>query len=172
MASLFARRRTQPQQRQDPENRPEQQHDLLRTFLPASARPYETQRLAYAYDDEPADGPDEDIEFLASLVEEIERQPAPAPSERRPAPQAAAEGDSDTGASLRARPIRPVIPPKAITMRVAPPDESHLNVFRAMRDEPERQRTSHDLGVRDVDLDDLLEDLSTTVAAIRRRKAA
>ena len=170
MPSLFARRRQQPEIRQDPENRPEQRHDLVSTFLPASARPYEKQRLAI-YTDDDADGPDEDIEFLASLVEEIEREPAAPLSDKRPAPQAAAQGDSDAGAPIRARPIRPM-PAAAITTRVAAPDdEAKLNVFRAMRDEPDRARTSRDLGVRDVDIDDLLEDLATTAAAIRRRSA-
>lgn len=171
MPSLFSRRRQQHGERQDPENRPDQRHDLVSTFLPASARPYEKQRLAIYTDVDDADGPDEDIEFLASLVKEIERQPAPPLSDKRPVPQAAAQGDSDAGAPIRARPIR-AMPAAAITMRVAAPDdETKLNVFRAMRDEPDRARTSRDLGVRDVDLDDLLEDLSTTAAAIRRRSA-
>ncbi len=145
MASIFSRRRRQPGD-QDPENRPEQRHDLLHNFVPASARPIETQRL-HALDalDADTDGPDEDIKFLESLVQEIESQPSTEPVRFRPAP--------------------------IETVKLASDDEK-FNVFRAMRDEPDRARTSQDLGVRDVDIDDLLEDLSTTAAAIRRRKAA
>ena len=148
MASIFSRRRRQPDD-QDPENRPDQRHDLLRAFVPASARPHEMQRLhalnALDANDDETDGPDEDLEFLASLVEEIERQPTQEPARFRPAP--------------------------IETVKFAT-DEEKFNVFSAMRVEPERVRTSQDLGVRDVDMDDLLEDLSTTAAAIRRRKAA
>ena len=150
MASIFSRRRRDAAARQEPENRPEQHHDLLRTYVPASARPQEMQRLhaLNALDDE-TDGPDEDIEFLASLVEEIERQPT----------------------NVADQPVRPAWTAPIETVKVAS-DEEKFNVFRAMRDEPDRVRTSDDLGVPDVDMDDLLEDLSTTAAAIRRRKAA
>jgi hypothetical protein len=165
MSSIFRRRRAEV--RKDPENRPDQR--LLRTFLPASARPYDTQRLhaAYANDGADADGPDEDIEFLASLVEEIERAPAPQEPDAR---------DRRAPADAPAEPLRPAPPTTVaapgITVRVATDDEHNLNVFRAIRAEPERARTSHDLGVRDVAMDDLLEDLATTAAAMRRRKAA
>jgi hypothetical protein len=147
MASIFSRKRRDAGRSPDPENRPEQRHDLLSSFLPASARPYEKQRLITAYGtDDDADGPDEDIEFLTTLVDEIERQPFEEPKR---------------------------LPPATIETVPAPVDEeTKLNVFRAMRDEPDRVRTSQQLGVRDVELDDLLEDLSTTAAAIRRRKAA
>jgi hypothetical protein len=169
MSSIFRRRRAEV--RKDPENRPDQR--LLRTFLPASARPYDTQRLhvAYANDGADPDGPDEDIEFLASLVEEIERAPAPLePDARTPA-----HADEAPAPLHPAR--RPAVTAPAITVRVTTDDEHNLNVFRAIRAEPERSRTSQDLGVRDVAMDDLLEDLATTAAAIRaaamrRRKAA
>jgi hypothetical protein len=147
MASIFSRKRRDANSAPDPENRPEQRHDLLDNYLPASARPYEKQRLIAAYGtDDDADGPDEDIEFLESLVTEIDRQPFEEPKR---------------------------LPPATIETVAAPVDEeTKLNVFREMRDQPERARTSQQLGVRDVELDDLLEDLSTTAAAIRRRKAA
>jgi hypothetical protein len=150
--------------------------EVLRS-LPASARPYEKQRLLAAYGDPdaPDDGPDEDLEFLEQLVDEIDRTPAPAEADRRVQP---APGDDRTEPNLlRARPslapakTRPAATP-SISVRVATDDEQSLNVFRAVRGEPERVRTAQDLGVRDVDLADLLEDLSTTAAAIRRRKAA
>jgi len=142
-------------------------------FLPASARPYETQRLIAAYGaDDDADGPDEDIEFLASLVDEIERTPAdPAAAPRvQPAPGVDRSEPNLTRALPRARPRALTANEKMV--RAEPDDEAKLNVFRAMRDEPQRVRTSQQLRVRDVELDDLLEDLSTTAAAIRRRKAA
>jgi hypothetical protein len=41
-----------------------------------------------------------------------------------------------------------------------------------MQDEETRVRTAETLGVEDADLDDLLEELSTTAAALRLRRAA
>jgi hypothetical protein len=54
----------------------------------------------------------------------------------------------------------------------APSDEEKLNVFRQMQEDDLRVRTAESLGVPDIELDDLLEDLSTTAAALRRRRAA
>jgi hypothetical protein len=195
MRSIFSRKRAEAGRRTDPENRPDQRHDLLRSFVPASARPHETQRLYAPFADEDEnDGPDEDIEFLSSLVEEIDHNPPDAMADPRVRPSPALDMDSGAGSFLRARPtrvlgrdattgveadprVRPAAPGRATVnplqnITAAPTDEEKLNVFRAVRDEPERVRTSHDLGVPDVDLDDLLEDLSTTAAAIRRRRAA
>jgi hypothetical protein len=75
----------------------------------------------------------------------------------------------------------PAPPParKPPVQRVAPPapdmaaftQEDHMELFREMKaDDRELRRTN--IEVEDVDLGDLLEDLSTTMAALRRLKAA
>jgi hypothetical protein len=170
MPSLFRRRQDRTDERDDPENRLDQRHDLLRA-LPASARPREMQRFAaIGATDDDNEGPDEDIEFLESLVSEIDTAPAPDPRARplrTPAPASA-----DVSATSLPRPAPSAPRPASITMRVPTDDDAHLNVFRAVRGEPDRVRTSRELRVTDVDLDDLLEDLATTAAAIRLRKAA
>jgi hypothetical protein len=115
--------------------------------VPASARSPELARLISIPDEDlDPDAPDEDVEFLASLVKEIERKPALDAPRVQPAPR--------------------------IEHVLAPTEEEKLNVFRQMQAEETRMRTSETLGVVDADLDDVLEDLATTAAALRRRRAA
>ncbi len=151
MASLFKRKKRGNDVGVEPENRPEQRLDrLYAEMVPASARSPEMQRLlspAGGQDTDP-DGPDEDLEFLASIAREIDRTPI-APSRFQPAPA-----------------------PRAEQAMIAPTEEQKLNLFRQMKDESEHVRNAASLRVQDVDLDDLLEDLSTTAAALRRHKAA
>ncbi len=151
MASLFKRKKREAEAAMEPENRPDQQLARLHAaMVPASARTPELQRLLapLADEDSDPDGPDEDLEFLASLAREIDRAPI-APTRFQPAPVPHSE--------------QPVI---------APTEDQKLNFFRQMKDEPENIRPSESLHVQDVDLDDLLETLSTTAAALRRRRAA
>jgi hypothetical protein len=51
-------------------------------------------------------------------------------------------------------------------------DEDTLNVFREMRQRDERTPISDALRIQHVEIGDLLDDLQTTVAALRRRRAA
>jgi len=119
-------------------------HDDIRAFIPASVRPPDRSMILTAQIEPPeTDAPDDDVRFLESLVASVEL-PAPAPGAQR----------------------------QALPRVVAPRDEdAALEYFREMkaaRTEPERRT----FDVPDVDLDDLLEDLSTTAAALRQRKAA
>lgn len=132
----------------------EPEHVLDRAALyadkvPASARSREMQRfLPPTPDDVDPDAPDEDVEFIASLVREIDRKPPAAP--------------------------RAQLAPQEFTERVimAATEEEKLNVFRSMQDEPPRLRDTLASTMQDVEMDDLLETLSTTAAALRLRKAA
>ena len=147
MAGLFNRRKREMPNK-EPENRPEQRLDrLYAERVPASARSPELARLISLPDDDvDPDAPDEDLEFLASLAREVERTPIEPPR------------------------VQPAL--RIDTVVIAPTEEEKLNVFRQTRDSDERMRTSETLGVPDADLDDVLEDLATTVAALRRRRAA
>jgi hypothetical protein len=151
MASIFKRTTRGAEAAVEPENRVDQQ--LARqhaAMVPASARTPELQRLLspLSDDDSDPDGPDDDLEFLASLVREIDREPIPT-VRFQPAPA----------------------PPGEQTV-LAPTEEEKLNLFRQMKDEPQQVHNSDSLRVQDVDMDDLLEELSITAAALRVRKAA
>jgi hypothetical protein len=149
MPSFFKRARSHRTD-QEPENLSDRRLDrYYADRVPASARSPELARLISLPDDEETDpdAPDEDVEFFASLVKEVERKPAAETPRTFPAPH-----------------IEHVIP--------APTEEEKLNVFRQMQDEETRVRTAETLGVEDADLDDLLEELSTTAAALRLRRAA
>ena len=89
------------------------------------------------------DGPDEDVQFLESLVDSVEfGTPAPKPP-RAPAPS------------------------RDVTSR----DDDALRFFREARDERQRREPLH-LPLPEVQIDDLVEELATTAAALRLRKAA
>lgn len=151
MASMFKRKKREAEAAVEPESRPDQQLARLHAaMVPASARTPELQRLLspLADEDSDPDGPDDDLEFLASLVREIDRKPIPT-ARFQPAPS-----------------------PPAEQVAAAPTEEEKLNFFRQMKDEPEHVRNSESLRVQDVDIDDLLEALSITAAALRMRKAA
>jgi hypothetical protein len=145
----FFRRAKRHRADEEPENLSDRRLDrYYAERVPASARSPELARLISLPDEDDADpdAPDEDVEFFASLVKEVERKPAAETPRSQPAPR--------------------------IEHVFAAADEEKLNVFRQMQAEETRIRTSETLGVPDAELDDLLEDLSTTAAALRRRRAA
>jgi hypothetical protein len=131
----------------------------VEALLPASVRHPEANRFTpLGSDFDGDDTSDEDIEFLTSLVESVEReQIAPALPTVRPAPPPAR------------KPAIPAVPPASDMDVFTQPD--HMQLFHDMRVD-ERDYRTNNIKVDDVDLGDLLEDLSTTIAALRRRKAA
>lgn len=146
MAGLFRRRKQDRGTTVEPENRHDPRLDeLYAKMVPASARAPETQRFARQDDADP-DAPDEDLAFLASLASEVDRAPSPSPR-------------------VQAR-------PDAVRTVTLPAEEEKLNVFREMKDAPVSDRDAMADRVEQVDLDDILETLSTTAAALRLRKAA
>ncbi len=115
-------------------------------YVPASVRTPEKQRMSAwvpSLDPERSDEPDEDIAFLTALV----KGETPA----RTQPSAAAR-DIHTGSAPDAQ-------------------MDALEVFRAI-DAEYVVPASRMLKVPQVELGDLLEDLSTVAAALRNRKAA
>jgi len=147
MSGWFRRPKQMPQTHVDP--------DELKALLPVSVRHPEANRftpLGSDFDGE--EGSDEDLEFLTTLVESVDRERAmPARPAPRPAP-------------AREPPIRRIVAePKALTAA------DHMEIFREMRGE-EPERRSVNIEVDEVELDDLLESLSTTIAALRHRRAA
>lgn len=111
--------------------------------VPASARSPESMR-GTAYDGGPLDEADEDVDFIASLAREAaETVTTPSPA-RQPAP----------------------------VKRFTVPVDDALDAFRDIRVERPRPRVLTSIGVDEVDMDDLLVQLSTTAAALRLRKAA
>jgi hypothetical protein len=131
----------------------------VEALLPASVRHPEANRFTPLGSDFDGDETsDEDIEFLTSLVESLDReQIAPALPVVRPTPPPAR------------RPAIPAVVPPSDTDVFTQPD--HLQLFRDMQPDDKDRRTTN-IKVDDVDLGDLLEDLSTTMAALRRLKAA
>lgn len=119
----------------------------LEALFPASAKAPEAQRF------EPLDEDDEqDLEFLQRIASQV------ALEEQR-ARAAAAEA-----ANPKPRPLPS--PP-----RVVRDDEEVLQVFRESIIEPD-QRSELSKRVAHVEIGELLDDLATTAAALRRRKAA
>jgi hypothetical protein len=111
-------------------------------FVPASARPSDAGRLETAFAPED-DGGEADMAFLASLVESVDK-----PATRRPSTQ--------MGAPEYA-PARPV---------------DALNVFREATVERYEPKPWLFAAIPDAGIDDLVEDLAITAAALRARKAA
>lgn len=123
-------------------------------YVPQSARPPELQRLAtFNLDDENADGPDEDIEFLSALARQVDAPATPRPARRAP------------------RVTPPPAPNVYEPRETAAPDAmAAFHDYAAHRNET--ATVTSVLRVSDVDLGDLVEDLSDTIAALRRRRAA
>ena len=146
-------------QRHKPEDEGHIDRREVEALLPASVRHPEVNRFTpLGSDFDGDDTSDEDIEFLTSLVESVEReQIAPALPVVRPAPPPAR------------KPAIPAVAPASDMAAFRDPD--HLQLFRDMQPDEKDRRTSN-IQVDDVDLGDLLEDLSTTMAALRRLKAA
>lgn len=129
----------------EPENRqPRKDDPWLR--VPASARPAERHRFndPITEDAGEIDENDEDVEFLKTLAEQ---------------------------AAFEAKP-KPVAVPRVPPRRFNVPVDINLDVFRTTAVERTRPRVLNQMEVDLVDMDDLLEQLSTTAAALRRRKAA
>ena len=127
----------------------------VESLLPASVKHPEANRFTplgsdFAGDDEESD---QDIEFFESIVRAVEGD-EPAPIARPlPAPM------------LLHTPAPSRLIPQA-------PDDG-LSAFREVQvDRQERSVIQTHVSVEDVDMGDLLDELSTTAAALRRRKAA
>lgn len=117
-------------------------------LLPASVRPPEAHRPMLLDSDVPDDERDEDLDFLATLVEEIDGTPQ----------------------AVKAAPAT-AFGPAVSARRAAEHQVDELRVFRDMKDDG-RTLARHDFLVDNVEMDDLLEELSIVRAALRRRKAA
>ena len=129
--------------------------DEVESLLPASVKHPEANRftpLGSDFDGD-SDETDEDIEFLESIVRAVEAgEPAPVVTPA-PAPMLL-----HTPAPARQIPQRP---------------DDDLSVFREVQvDRKERSFIEARVSIEDVDMGDLLDELSTTAAALRRRKAA
>jgi hypothetical protein len=118
-------------------------------LLPSSVRGPEMNRFTPLGTDAPADLPDPDLVFFESIADQVRL---------------------DDGANSRVDAPRPT----AANPRIALPDRDQLQAFREMVADREREtRSAPRLRVDHVELDDLLEDLATTAAALRQwRKAA
>ena len=129
--------------------------DEVESLLPASIRHPEANRFTPLGSDFEGDGEenDQDIEFFESLVRAVEGD-APAP----------AGGPAPTPMMVHTPAPRRLIPQ---------PQEDELSLFREVQvDRAERSGAEAHFVVEDVDMGDLLDELSTTAAALRRRKAA
>jgi hypothetical protein len=89
------------------------------------------------------DDDDEDISMLATLAEQAEREASGSPT-----------------------------PPPAKARHFSVRADDQLDVFREIQTERPRPRVLETVGIADVELDDLVEQLATTAAALRRRLAA
>ncbi len=115
----------------------------VEALLPSSMRQPEVNRLTPLGTDLPDDVDDKDLDFLAGLAAEVDRAAAP-----------------NAAVTLAPAPLRG-----------ASPRIDDMQVFREMKDEG-KQAIRFDHEVRDIDMGDLLEELATVQAALRRRKAA
>jgi hypothetical protein len=121
-----------------------------RQLMPTSAKSPDQQRLMVFNPDEEIDeNTDEDLAFLNSLLNE---EQAP-PQKRQPAPKK-----------------EPSPEPEARSIAAQNADD--MQVFRDMAAQRQRVELAKHLRVDDVDMGELLDDLQTMRAAIRRRKAA
>ncbi len=145
-----------PDARDDqPQRRPGPNWGVYSDYVPQSARPPEFQRLApFNFDEEPGDGPDEDIEFLTSLARQVDGPPAGARSERR-APRVTPPPAQNV--------YEPIVPAERDAMQAF-----HDYAARGADHTP----TPATLRVDSVEIGDLVEDLADTIAALRRRRAA
>jgi hypothetical protein len=133
-----------------PEEKPRRTGEYA-AYVPASVRVPELQRLAIfdpaSQDD---DGADEDLAFLAELASQVDAKTA--------------------------RPRTATRETRALTQNEKMIDrkpEEMLEVFREFVTEVDtRSPVSQVIAIRDVEIDDLLEDLANTAAALRLRKAA
>lgn len=111
--------------------------------VPVSARSPQSMRLAASYDGGPIEEGDEDLDFIASLAREAE---------------------AAVGAPSAPPPVRP--------RRFTVPADDRLDAFREIRPERPRPRVLQTIDIDPVDMDDLVQQLATTAAALRLRRAA
>jgi hypothetical protein len=117
-------------------------------MLPASVRHPEVNRFTPIGSDMPDDAPDGDLDFLTEIVGAVERENG-------------------------ARTALPVAKPGVNNGKVAQAPDTSLQLFHDMKAERTREaRVTLNIQVADVDMSDLLEDLSTIAVALRSRKAA
>ncbi len=126
-------------------------------LLPASVKQPELNRFT-PLETDIAEGEDGDIEFINSLLTQVEKDAAPtaasAPSMRVP---------SHTGQAAAAR----------INAQMVDRSDDNMQAFRDMASQKEVDVRMHrTFTVPDVEMSDLLEELSTVAAAMRQRKAA
>jgi hypothetical protein len=128
--------------RTDPENSQRSRLTDRWKHLPASVRDPSRQRLEAYVPDELEDD-DEDLELLSTLAEEADRV-------------------------AKAAPVTPPPPARRFDVKA----ESSLDVFRQTETARRRPRVLESFQVEDVEMDDLVEQLATTAAALRQRRAA
>jgi hypothetical protein len=116
--------------------------DELERRIPASSRGPERLRFQAVTSDVDEDD-DEDVRLLAELAEEAERTLGQQTGPRRVAPR--------------------LFKVKA---------EDQLEVFRETRTPRTRPRVLEQIDIADIEMADLIEELATTAAALRRRRAA
>ena len=114
----------------------------IEALLPASARRVDPAMFAAPSDDSTDDDDDRELEFLTALASEVDREAAPASAE--PSPTAPLRGTN--------------------------PRFDDMHLFREMKDDSQAP-TRYDFKLNDVDMGDLLEELSTVRAALRRKAA-
>lgn len=122
------------------------------SMVPLSARTFDDARFTPMQVPEELDEDDEDVKFLSSLAEAVaEDKPAPKRTEPRRAPS-------------------PIAAVETVTL---PSERDDLAAFRDVgKGEDERPPLTRVVKVPDVEIGDLLEDLDTTMAALRRKRAA
>ena len=124
------------------DDKPKALRPEVEALLPASARAIDPAMFTASRDDLADDADDKDLDFLAALAGEVDREAAPAP------------GGPSAPAPLRG----------------ANPRFDDMHVFREMKDDGQAP-TRYDFHLNDVDMGDLLEELSTVRAALRRKAA-
>lgn len=128
----------------DPENTQRKRLNDRWAQVPSSLRDPSRQRLETPPDSGfEFDDDDEDLGLLAALAEQAE---------------------------LEARSAPP--PPPAKARRFSVKAQDQLDVFREVQRERRRPRVLETVDIEDVGMDDLVEQLATTAAALRRRQAA
>jgi len=150
----FFRRKVDPKGKATKEPQFEAVREESKFYVPASVRPAEPQRfsLPQAEAGDVDETQDEDLAFLRVIAEQVEEGKA-TPAPRRRAVQRPGQyivRDADDVAEQEAR----------------------LRIFREAEAEREPPAVLKAMRIDDVELDDLLEQLATTAAALRRRRAA
>jgi len=131
--------------RDEPDSGPEIPREQVDAMLPASVRSPEKNRFTPLGSDAPPDTEDTDLEFLAEIARAAEADVARTPK----------------------RTIRPAL--KRVTLA---PEDDGLDAFREMKHDREKKIAARSIQVDDVDMVDLMEDLTTIAAALRKRRAA